>query len=232
MLIAPTSWRLLQPWWPEAVAWQWQLISTGKTLLSQLALDEQVGVAQAVPKRQWEFATGRWCAHTALHELGAATKSIPVAADRAPVWPEGIVGTITHDDSWAGSIVAYSGKWSGLGLDIDRIDRFQPELQPLICTPLEFGQHLIGRNIQDSAMALASIFSIKEAAFKALYPSVRHWIDFKDAEVIELPPGRVGPYRLRLLKAVGIFPCGHILTGYVSLAEGRVIALIALKTCW
>lgn len=228
MPMAPTGWRLLQPWWPRAAAWRWQWISTGSTLLSRLAPDEQVGVAQAAPKRQWEFAAGRWCAHAALHELGAATRSIPVAAHRAPVWPPDIVGTITHDDLWAGSLAAHREDWSGLGLDIDRIDRFRPELQPLICTPLEFSRHLSGRDIQDSHTALASIFSIKEAAFKALNADACHGMEFQDAEVIELPTGRVGAFRLRLRKAVGAFPCGHLLTGHVAHAEGRVVSLIGL----
>src|SRR5688572_29707947 len=57
----------------------------------------------AVPKRQAEFRAGRYCAMTALTALDARFAGCEVgrADSGAPVWPAGIVGSISHSDGMA-----------------------------------------------------------------------------------------------------------------------------------
>src|SRR3979409_1002599 len=50
----------------------------------------------ATQKRQREFLAGRWCAEEALQCLGAGSTHVAMAKDRAPIWPDGVVGSITH----------------------------------------------------------------------------------------------------------------------------------------
>ncbi|MBN1173619.1 MAG: 4'-phosphopantetheinyl transferase, partial [Micromonosporaceae bacterium] len=57
-------------------------------------------VARAVPRRRAEFTTGRHCARLALASLGVEPAAILAGPDRAPRWPAGIVGTITHCDGY------------------------------------------------------------------------------------------------------------------------------------
>ena len=45
-------------------------------------------------KRLSDFSTGRYCAIKALEQLGIQDAIIPIGEDRAPIWPEGIVGSI------------------------------------------------------------------------------------------------------------------------------------------
>jgi len=45
-------------------------------------------------KRLADFSTGRYCAIKALEQLGIQDAIIPIGEDRAPIWPEGIVGSI------------------------------------------------------------------------------------------------------------------------------------------
>ena len=61
--------------------------------------DEQAAVSRAVEKRRAEFAAGRSLARIALTEIGHAPCAI-AQADRAPVWPLGIVGSITHSNDY------------------------------------------------------------------------------------------------------------------------------------
>ena len=63
-----------------------------------LPADEAISMVRAVPRRRVEFATGRLCARRAMAALGHARVSIPRAQDRVPIWPDGIVGSITHTD--------------------------------------------------------------------------------------------------------------------------------------
>ena len=61
-----------------------------------LAPEEQNAVAGAVHKRQAEFAAGRTCARRAMAKLGVSIPALLLGANREPVWPRGIVESITH----------------------------------------------------------------------------------------------------------------------------------------
>ena len=66
-----------------------------------LPADEALSIVNAVPRRYLEFATGRECARRAMAALGHATASIPRAQDRVRMWPDDLVGSITHTELWA-----------------------------------------------------------------------------------------------------------------------------------
>jgi 4'-phosphopantetheinyl transferase EntD len=62
---------------------------------SPLYPEEAVHVERAVEKRRRDFALGRACARRALAVLDdRPPTAILVGEERAPVWPEGIVGSI------------------------------------------------------------------------------------------------------------------------------------------
>src|SRR3569623_1114660 len=58
--------------------------------------DEAQQVAGAVAKRRVEFAAGRACARRALTRLGIRDFVLKNGAARAPRWPRGVVGSISH----------------------------------------------------------------------------------------------------------------------------------------
>ena len=62
--------------------------------------EERGAVAKAVPKRVAQFTAGRVCARRALAQLGN-TEPVPIlmGEDRAPQWPAGYVGSISHTDT-------------------------------------------------------------------------------------------------------------------------------------
>ena len=59
---------------------------------------ERPFVKKAVEKRRREFSAGRTCARQALRELGCADAPIVQDQNGAPLWPPGIVGSITHSN--------------------------------------------------------------------------------------------------------------------------------------
>lgn len=119
--------------------------------------DEEAAITRAVSARQTEFRLGRMAARRALAGLGV-NAPVPMGADRAPVWPAGVVGSITHHDGIAVAVVAHQG---ALGLDLDGTAPLAPELVAEICRP------------EEDAAEARRIFSAKEAAFKAQYPTNR-----------------------------------------------------------
>ena len=135
------------------------------------------------PKRLAEFSTGRDCAIKALEQLGIKDVIIPIGEDRAPVWPEGIVGSISHCDSLTGAIVAKNSDHISLGLDIEEIGRVTPNLWDLVFTENE-KNYLFRLSDEDILVQSTAIFSIKEAFYKFQHPLTKTFLDFLDVEVV------------------------------------------------
>jgi 4'-phosphopantetheinyl transferase EntD len=133
-------------------------------------------------KRLADFSTGRYCAIKALEQLGIQDATIPIGADRAPIWPEGIVGSISHCDSLTGAIVAKSSDHISLGLDIEEIGKVTTDLYDLVFTENEksYLSNFAGRKLEEQSTA---IFSIKEAFYKFQHPITNTFLDFLDVQV-------------------------------------------------
>lgn len=134
-------------------------------------------------KRLSDFSTGRYCAIKALEQLGIKDAIIPIGEDREPIWPEGIVGSISHCDSLTGAIVAKSSNHISLGLDIEEIGRVTPDLWDLVFTENE-KNYLFRLSDEDILVQSTAIFSIKEAFYKFQHPLTKTFLDFLDVEVV------------------------------------------------
>lgn len=149
---------------------------------------ERQYVARAVEKRRREFATGRSLARQALTELGVESGPLLVAEDRSPVWPAGVVGSITHCDGFTAAAVALRTDLRGLGIDAELATPLGPELRPLICTDSE--TRWMRRSSPRTPVGWGKItFCAKEAVYKCFAPLVGRYIDFSEVE-IEFEPER------------------------------------------
>lgn len=133
-------------------------------------------------KRLTDFSTGRYCATKALEQMRIKDATIPIGEDREPIWPEGIVGSISHCDSLTGAIVAKSSDHISLGIDIEEIGRVTPDLWDLVFTENE-KNYLSGLSEKEVLIQSTAIFSAKEAFYKFQYPITRTFLDFLDVEV-------------------------------------------------
>ena len=135
------------------------------------------------PKRLADFSTGRYCAIKALEQLGIQDAVIPIGEDREPIWPQGIVGSISHCDTLVGAIVAKKSEHVSLGLDIEEIGRVTPDLYDLVFTENEkqYLSSLRGSELHEKSTV---IFSIKEAFYKFQHPITKTFLDFLDVEVV------------------------------------------------
>jgi len=83
-------------------------------------LPEELGhVVRAVPKRVEEFRLGRVCARRALARLGATPAAIGVHTTRAPRWPAGTVGSITHCAGFCAAAVGWATDILAVGIDAE-----------------------------------------------------------------------------------------------------------------
>ncbi|MDP3813617.1 4'-phosphopantetheinyl transferase [Pseudomonas sp.] len=181
-----------------------------------------------VAKRQAEYLAGRLCARAALLRL-TGTASVPsIGADRAPQWPAGTLGSISHGHGWAGAIVAQVQDWRGLGLDVEKLlpTARAERLAAEILTPAEL-LRLQGLTAAQRAQRISLTFSSKESLFKALYPLVRRHFYFQDAELLSVNPD--GSLSLRLLIDLHPdWPAGSQLAGQFAEFEGYLLSLVGI----
>jgi 4'-phosphopantetheinyl transferase EntD len=138
--------------------------------------DEKQYHRGAVQKRAEEFA------HRLLAEFGVVDFPVKVAADRQPLWPEGLVGSITHTSGFCAAVVARKQSLSAVGIDSEVAGSVKAELWRGICTPSEIAW-LRSLPAGEQSAAATLIFSAKEAFYKCQYPLVGERLNFNDATV-------------------------------------------------
>jgi len=150
--------------------------------------EEDEAIRNAVTSRRREFAVGRWCARRALAKLDVPPLAIPVGRSRAPMWPAGIVGSITHCQGFVGAAVARDSCLRSIGFDAERAEPLDADLVALICTPAEITWM---RGFPDArGMEWAKVlFSAKEAVHKCIWPLIGQMLDFVDV-TLDIDPDR------------------------------------------
>lgn len=173
----------------------WPTLKVEETRLGceepELLLPEVAQIAQAVSSRRIEFATGRACARRALARLPVSSRPNPEFAllngpDRAPVWPVGVVGAITHTGrapaGYCGVAVGRSVDLRAVGLDVERALPLGGELWPSVLTPTE-QSWLAGFDGVRAGMLAKLMFSAKECFYKAQFPLSRRFLGFGEVEI-------------------------------------------------
>ena len=140
-------------------------------------LTEELGATSGmVEKRLAEFTHGRYCARSAMQLLNMDAAPIPKGPNREPVWPAGIIGSITHTEGAAAAVVAKSTDVVALGLDMELNAPLTPDLITMICLPEE--------NPDQDGTRAKLLFSAKESIYKCLYPLLKEYVDFLEMEVV------------------------------------------------
>jgi 4'-phosphopantetheinyl transferase EntD len=131
-----------------------------------LPAPEQALVEKSVPKRQREFALGRTCARMALETLGHGEAVIGRSASGAPLWPAGIIGSITHTSGYAAAVACALPHFSGIGVDAERVGGVTQNLWPRLFDARE-RDTLLALDDADRPAVATLLFSAKEACYKA-----------------------------------------------------------------
>jgi len=142
--------------------------------VAALLPEEEPETEQMVASRLREFTLGRYCAREAMGLLGQMPRPVLRCNDRAPIWPSGLVGTITHSGSYVAAAVANSNRFAGIGLDIEQSGPLEDGTAALVCRPDEQPKNLTQAKL---------LFVVKESIYKAIYPTVGKYVDFQEMEV-------------------------------------------------
>ena len=182
--------------------------------------EEQLQIASAVPSRQAEFAAGRAAARAAMRQLGVTPVAIPMRADRAPKWPAGLRGSISHTSSLCAAAVTNGGQL--IGLDVEHDSDLLSDLLPTVCSALE--QSRIAGPAQARLAKL--IFSAKEAAYKAQYPASGLLFGFDHLDVTLDLPNRT--FTATFLHPAVCFAAGDRLHGRFDHVAGHIVTAVSI----
>lgn len=129
--------------------------------------EEEALVAHAAPKRRRDFALGRFCAHRALAALGGGEAVIGRHKNGAPLWPDGVVGSITHTSGYAAALAADGERISGIGVDAERVGAVSEDIWPKLFGADERDYLKKLEDEEDRKLCATLFFCAKEACFKA-----------------------------------------------------------------
>ena len=188
---------------------------------------EEALISKAVDKRRREFTTARTCARTALATLGFAPAPILRGPRGAPIWPAGIVGSMTHCAGYRGAVVARDRDIHTVGIDAEVHEPLPEGVLTAVSDADE--RHELERLASDVPGVCWDrlLFSAKESVYKAWFPLTRRWLDFSEAAVTPHPDGT---FTARLL-VPGPVVAGQSIDGFAGrwlAGGGLVLTAIAL----
>ncbi|WP_354639903.1 4'-phosphopantetheinyl transferase family protein [Kitasatospora camelliae] len=159
--------------------------------------EEEAAVAQAVPKRRQEYTTARVCARRAMARLGLPAAPVISGLRGEPLWPTGVVGSITHCAGYRGAVLGRLSGVATVGIDAEPNAELTEGVLEAISLP---GERIWIRELAARAPEVSwdrLLFSAKESVYKAWFPLARCWLDFDDALITADPAN--GTFTARLL---------------------------------
>ncbi len=176
-------------------------------------------VARAVIARRLEFATGRTCARRALRRLNLADAPILCGRRREPLWPEGIVGSITHCAGYRAAAVALVRDAIAIGIDAEQHAALPAGVLERISLPQE-RTWLASAAVHWDRL----LFSAKESLLKACFPLLQRALGFGEVQV-RFDSAR-GAFQARLLgkHEPALLPCE--LQGRYLVRDGLIVTAV------
>ncbi|WP_293368738.1 4'-phosphopantetheinyl transferase [Nevskia sp.] len=146
-----------------------------------LHADEAALIADVAPRRRAHFAAGRACAHAALNAIGRDVDVLLRSVDGAPLWPNGVTGSISHCPDAAVAIAADSAHWTALGIDVES-DRALPD---------DAAEYVLSAVERERLAALPgglarwalSAFAAKECVHKCVHPLGGAFLEFDEVAI-------------------------------------------------
>jgi len=172
---------------PDAFALAFDTASFSEADFVRHGIVRPASIVRSVPKRQAEFLAGRRAALAALREVGGRVDDLPIGADRAPVWPTGFIGSLSHarDIAIAVALPDASGV-RGIGIDVERI--VLPEhMASIRSVAIDDDENAVLAALAAThgwPYALTLAFSAKESFYKATAATVGHFFDFAALRIV------------------------------------------------
>jgi 4'-phosphopantetheinyl transferase EntD len=155
--------------------------ATGVLPDASLLPEETIALGRVSEGRRREFTNARTCARRALRELDLPPMPILPGLNREPLWPQGIVGSITHCRGYSAAAVARRVQVATIGIDVE----VNAELPPGVLEIVALGKEVQFLNSTPQAGICWDrvMFSAKESVYKAWFQVTKRWLDFQDVSI-------------------------------------------------
>jgi 4'-phosphopantetheinyl transferase EntD len=152
-----------------------RLISPGDE--NALMLEEAPAFAGSITKVRRASGAARIVARGLLAGFGLPSVALPRSPSGAPIWPEGVIGSLAHDSRVAIAAVGLRRDIDALGVDVEPAEDLAFDLIDVVATPAE------RMMIADVRFGGRLLFVAKEAAYKAVYPLDHTFLEYHDVEI-------------------------------------------------
>ncbi|QJD67285.1 4'-phosphopantetheinyl transferase superfamily protein [Xanthomonas campestris pv. badrii] len=217
-------WHYTLPW-PDGTALSVQVLAFGRDdfaieAFTQAGIACPAAIARSVRKRQAEYFFGRLAARQAMRQQALIDPAIAVQVGtggaREPLWPPGIIGSISHTERLAAAAVVPAQSRRGIGIDLEHL--VSPEARDALLGAVVNSVELeLLHAVQTSSRwtrdaLLTLVFSAKESLFKASFAAVGRYFDFSAAQLVQVQPA-AGRLQLRLCETLcPQLPAGELCT--------------------
>ena len=171
-------------------------------------------------KRVREFRAGRSLARALLCKVGLSPVEIAVSGDRVPIWPPGIVGSISHSDEFAFAAVGSAERFRGIGVDTEAEKVVSRDLWSYLFLKEEITA------IERCEADATELFCCKEAIYKSVFPFLRERFEFQD--VVVNPQGNRfrARFRAKKMRSAREVESGN---GWIFRIEGQVATVFTIR---
>ena len=188
---------------------------------------ESHSIQRAVPQRQREYQAGRAAARAALRELGVEGFDLLSGDNREPIWPPGIVGSITHSADHCAVAAGWKSDVRAVGIDVETATSLPAEITGRICSgPERAHTRELGR--LDPAVWMKVIFSAKEAFYKAYFPEVGRFLDFLDVDMRLQPDA--GTFLVETRPDVPALCGQRSVGGHFAIRDSMIFTAVSLES--
>ena len=166
------------------VSFRYDATSFGPGVAAEQGIEIPKQYQKAVLSRQADFVAGRVAAREAMRKLDMPILSVGVTEQREPVWPSGVVGSITHTGNFVCATVARTIDYHGIGIDAEFIIDAE-KLAGVSKLVVNSAEKSLFRTFSFSNAEITTLFfSAKESMYKCLHPLTSRFMDFKDLEIV------------------------------------------------
>lgn len=142
-----------------------------------LVPEEAAALARSTLVQRRHSGAARDLARTLLLRLEASPAAIPRGPSGAPIWPEGVVGSLAHDEDVALAALARRADIAALGVDVEPAEPLAADLAAIVGTVAERA------GAPDDPLYFRKLFVAKEAVYKALFPLDGRFREHRDVEI-------------------------------------------------
>ena len=145
-------------------------VAAGPAVAMPLTAREHSSLGPADAERVREFASGRAYAKRALATLGMHNVDLPIGPNRAPIWPNGVVGSIahvrdSHYGTYAAAAVARADAVLAVELDFEMENSLHPHVWRHVLTKREL-ERILSLPVGARRTEAQYIWCAKEATAK------------------------------------------------------------------